>query len=96
MSKLKKNRRPKDKYVLEIHFDTKAGVENFHAALVDGGADQQGGYYSEKWGKDWVHLIPPSECCPKCEFDGHEVVSADDKAVHYKCHNCGFKSEEGL
>lgn len=89
----KRNQKPRNSHTLTLHFDTKTGVENFMAGLIDGGADQQGGYYSNRWGKDWVYLIPGSDACPACEFDCLQEHD-DGNFITTSCTNCDFSSTE--
>lgn len=90
--------RPKNKKALTIYFDTQKGVEYFMAWYLDGGGEQQSGYYSKKWGDNWIDTEISCEACPECEFmgDDEEIRSAmwQDKSTQYiewKCRNCDHK-----
>ena len=79
-------KKPKKSHTLTIHFDTKVGVDNFIAWYLDGGGEQDSKYYSTAWGKDWLHVRPADEACPKCEYE-RDDIEAD-------CTNCDYKHEE--
>lgn len=89
-------KKPKGKHTLTLHFDTKVGVENFIAWYLDGGGEQDSGYYSKSWGKDWIHVQPDCDACPKCEHPEMETEELNNNTVKYKCCNCDFESEESL
>jgi hypothetical protein len=78
-------KKPTGKHTLTLHFDSKVGVENFIAWYLDGGGEQDSEYYSIAWGKDWIHVKPSDEACPKCEH----TRSAEDA----DCDNCDYKVE---
>ena len=77
-------RKPKGKHVLELHFDTKIGVENFIAIYLDGGGDHTMGYDAVAWGKKWMQMKTMSRCAA-CEwYDPY----GSDRVVNTKCPNC--------
>lgn len=90
------SRKPKGKHVLELHFDTKVGIENFKAWYLDGGGEQDSGYYTQNWGKNWMHVKANDMACPKCEYDDDTAQetcndNADYKVVKINCGNCGHQ-----
>lgn len=88
-------KKPKGLFKLELLFDTETGVRNARASLIDGGADQQMGYYTDAFGKDWIHLTPGDDACHNCEFDNSLTDRAfgnDDNI----CQNCGADIHEIL
>ena len=85
-------RKPKNKHTLTIHFDTKAGIENFMAWYLDGGGEQSAGYYEEAYGKDWMYVKAPPNACPKCEFtDIYKQSDILQGTCHVICGNCTYK-----
>jgi hypothetical protein len=89
-------RKPKGKHILELHFDTKVGIENFMAWYLDGGGEQDSQYYTESWGKSWMHIKPNEYACSECEYDDNTAQEmcndhSDLRVVKIKCTNCGHE-----
>lgn len=82
----------KKKYVLEMRFETQTGLENFRAWYLDGGGEQDSGYYSDKWGKSFIDVKCSEDDCPKCEFQNDNQTRFWENRTIRKlavvCSNC--------
>lgn len=88
-------KKPKNKHVLEIHFDTKVGFENFKI-WYHGSGEQHSDYYVSKEGKSWFYVKPPQYACPECELPNDEIQRFfyDNRLVRsqtWECGNCGHE-----
>ena len=90
---MKKGSKPKDKYVLSIHFDTQVGLENFMAWYSNSG-EQDSRYYEESYGKDWIYVKPSDEACPECEFEELNESEDEEGNACIDCTNCGWTSKD--
>lgn len=84
-------KKPKSSHTLTLHFDSKVGIDNFVAWYLDGGGEQNSKYYSIAWGKDWIHVKPSDEACPKCEHEDEDHPPVEGEP--FECTNCGHKEE---
>jgi hypothetical protein len=95
-----KGRKPKKSFTMTLHFNTKQGIDAFKAWYLDSGGEQDFKYYTEGWGKDWMHLVPGEYACPECEYghDEQEIYSKFYKErltrkMLWTCGNCSHEYE---
>jgi hypothetical protein len=79
-------RKPKNKYALELHFDTKVSRGNFIALFLDAGGADHMSMDVVAWGKTWMHIRSGNRCT-KCELHYDSTRLIPDE----KCSNCSAK-----